>query len=300
MDTDLAFCLGEFIDDQVKIIDNRLDEIKNEEILECRKIEESQIAYDRKKPPPKNKGSHLDDQTLVDQFLQELRDNENTKNTKTIIDDASCIDTLRAETSTKVNACAKYISRLRNLAQPLPNTSNFVKTCNEAMDYFHRTQEFEENFKGLYTILEQSDMSNVLPNVQKWWKDTYGSTLAEINRRNQKINPAVTENNFAVVSQTSRIIDNARRLITARKVITVQSPRLDIIRKFVRRLLAIDEEKREKTDADELIDQLNNRDVEQIIDYAQQWLVKRDEIRNQKEEKNPCMKIILNIFDFSL
>jgi hypothetical protein len=289
MDADLAFCLGQFIDDQMQLIDDRLEEIKKEEIVERQKLEKEKIIYNQKKPPPKNKGSHHEDKALVDQFIEELRDNEKTNNTKTIIDNPSCIDTLRAEISTKVNASAKYISRLRNLAKPLPNTTKFVQACSEAIDNFNQTQVFEDNFKALGTILEQTDSSNVVQNVQKWWKDVYGSTIADINRRNQKINQAITEDGFATVSHTSRIVDNAKKLIDARTVISVQPPKLDIIRKFVRRLLSIDEEKREKTDANELIDQLNNSDIEQIIDYAKRWLAKRDEIRNQKEEENPCM-----------
>jgi hypothetical protein len=289
MDADLAFCLGQFIDDQVQLIDNRLEEIKKQEIVECRKIEQERILYNQRKPVPKNKGSHYEDQKLVDQFIQELRDSTKTNNTKTMIDAQSCIDTLHAEISTKVNACTKYLSRIRNLAQPLPNTSKFVEACNEAIDYFHRPQEFEDNFKALYIILEQSDLNNVLENTQKWWKDTYGTTIADINRRNQKINSAITENNFAVVSPTSRIIDNAKKLIAARKIISIPSPKLDIIRKFVRQLLLIDQEKRNTIDADELIKQLNNRDIEQIIAYAKRWLAKRDDIRNQKEEEDPCL-----------
>jgi hypothetical protein len=288
MDDDLAFCLGRFIDDQVQIIDDRLEDIKKKEIIKCQEIEKEKISYDEKKPAPKNKGSHYEDKALVDQFIQELRDVIQTKNTKTIINDQTCIDTLRAETSTKINASSNYLNQLRNLARPMPNSSSFVQSCNAAIDYFKKAQEFESNFKGLMTVLEQSESDNVVQNVQTWWKNAYGSTIADLNRRNDRFNKAVTENNFAVLSHRSRIIDNARKLLAARKVISVPPPTLDIIRKFVRRLLSIDEEQREKTDADELINQLHSHDIEEVINYTQQWLAKRDEIRNQKEEPNPC------------
>lgn len=289
MDSDLAFCLGNFIDDQVQIIDIRIDDIKKEEDVECEKIEKQRISFDQKRPRPKNKDSHGEDKYFVDQFIQELRDNSATNNKKTIIDDPSCIDTLRAEVATKVNASATYISRIRNSAKPLPNTTRFVQACNETLEYFQRTQQFEDNFRLLFSILEDTDASNVFQNVQKWWKDVYGSKLSDLNTRNNNINKAITDNNVTFVSPTSRIIANAKKLISARKVIAVVPPRDDIVRKFARQLLTIDEELRDKTNPNELFDQLNSLDTELIIDYANRWLIKRDEIRNQKEEENPCM-----------
>lgn len=289
MDSELAFCLERFIDDQVQIIDDRIDELKKEENDKCEKFEKDRNNYEKKRPPSKNKGSHQEDKNLVDQFIEDLHRNSQTNTTRTIIDNPSCIDTLRAEISTKRNACAGYLSQLRSVAKPLPNTRNFVGLCNETIDYFQRTQQFEENFRYLFIVLEQSDSSNVIRDVQKWWKDTYGDKIMEINSRNNNINKALTENNFAVISQTSRIIQNAKKLIDARTVIVVEPPKNDIIRKFVRRLLTLDEEQREKTNPDELIHQLINLDIDEVINYANRWLIKRDEIRNQKEEENPCM-----------
>ncbi|CAF4723524.1 unnamed protein product, partial [Rotaria magnacalcarata] len=78
------------------------------------------------------------------------------------------------------------------------------------------------------------------------------------------INPAVTESNFAALSTTSRILDNARKLIAARTVIPVKSQKTEIIRKFVNRLLILDEEDRDKIDPEKLIDELNTSDIEQI------------------------------------
>ncbi|CAF4594418.1 unnamed protein product [Rotaria sp. Silwood1] len=285
MNDDLAFCLDQFIDDQVKLIDDRLEVLKQDEITECNKIEQEKIIFNKNKLAPKNKGTHYEDQILIDRFIQDLRDDdENINKPKSIVDDQSCIDTLRAEVSTKVNACSNYITRIRNLAKPLPKTSNFVQACNNAIDYFRRSQEFEQNFNKLYSILEQSDANNVILNSQKWWKDTYGDTIAELNRRNTKLNPAITENNFSVLSSTSRVIDYAKKLIDARTVITVESQKFNIIHKFVKHLLIIDEENRDKINSEELIDQLNNNNIEQIIDYTKKWIAKRDEIGNYKEE----------------
>lgn len=293
MDADLAFCLGHFIDDQVEIVDKQLEEIQKEEEIECRKIEEAKIVHEKKKPPAKNKGFHHEDQTLVDRFIDELRDATQATNTRTVIDDPACIDTLRAESSTKVNACARYITRLRNLAKPLPNTATFIQTCNESIDYFQKTQEFDRNFKTLMLVLEQSDEDNLLPNVQNWWKDAYGSRISEINRRNDRFNKAVTENNFAILSQTSRILDNSRKLLRARTIVAVAPATQEIIRRFVRRMLTLDEENREKIDAEELVKQLDDQGADAAIAYARRWLAQRDEVRNQKEAPNPCRFVYL-------
>jgi hypothetical protein len=230
MDTDLAFCLGRFIDDQVQLIDDRLDVIKKEQSVKCREIEAEKVAFERTKPPPKNNGSHAEDKKLIDQFIEELRDSTVAgSSTRTVIDDQTCIDTLRAEISTKVNACTNYINRLRNLAKPMPNTTKFVETCNETMEHFRRPQEFEENFKILYSILEQSDESTIVDDIHKWWKDKYGSTIIDLNRRNQRFNAAVTENNFAVISSSNRIFTYAKRLIEARKVEVVEPMLMNLL-----------------------------------------------------------------------
>ncbi|CAF0962598.1 unnamed protein product [Rotaria sordida] len=216
MHADLAICLGQFIDDQVKLIDDRLERIKQEQIAACNKNEHEKNLYNKNKPIPKNKGTHYENKALIDQFIQDLCDDDaNVSKPKSIIDDPNCVDTLHAEVSTKINACSNYITRIRNLAQPLPRTSKFVELCNEAIDYFRRTQEFEDNLKKLYTVLEQN----------------------KLNHRNQKINSAVTENNFAILSSTSRVIDDVKKLMAARKVVSVEPQKLDIIRKFVKRLL---------------------------------------------------------------
>ncbi|CAF4361227.1 unnamed protein product, partial [Rotaria sordida] len=53
--------------------------------------------------------------------------------------------------------------------------------------------------------------------------------------------------------------------MTARRVVSVEPQKLDII---------------------QLIEQLNNSDIEQIIDYTKKWITKRDEFSNRKEEKD--------------
>ncbi|CAF5141589.1 unnamed protein product, partial [Rotaria magnacalcarata] len=61
----------------------------------------------------------------------------------------------------------------------------------------------------------------------------------------------------------------------------------EIIRKFVNRLLILDEEDRDKIDPEKLIDELNTSDIEQIAAYTTKWLEKRDEVRNRKQEEDP-------------
>jgi len=108
MDGDLTFCLGQFIDDQVKLIDDRLEAIKQEEIIACDKIEQEKNLYNKNKPIPTNKGTHYESKALIDQFIQDIRDDDaNLSKPKSIIDDPNCIDTLHAEVSTKINACSK-------------------------------------------------------------------------------------------------------------------------------------------------------------------------------------------------
>ena len=43
MDGDLAFCLGHFIDDQVQLIDDKLEQIKEEEVAKCREDRKSVV-----------------------------------------------------------------------------------------------------------------------------------------------------------------------------------------------------------------------------------------------------------------
>ncbi|CAF1383711.1 unnamed protein product [Adineta ricciae] len=285
MDDDLAFCLNEFIDEQVQLIDDCVEEIKKEEEDQCGKLEEEQAKYIAARPPPKDKGSHQEEKALVDKFCDDLRRaGAEPSKTRTVIDDPACIASLRAELSAKVNSCVGYLTRLRNLADPLPNSSKFVQLCNDTMDYCRSQQDFEDNFKDLYALVEQSDSDEIIGSIHRWWKSTYGSRIAKINERNQKFNGAITEPNFAVLSPTSRVIAHAKKLIAARQVIPIEPAYFDIVRKFVRKLLAIDEDKRKEVNANELADQLNGMEIEEIIKYAEKWLEERDAIRNQKEE----------------
>ncbi|CAF4093602.1 unnamed protein product [Rotaria sordida] len=52
----------------------------------------------------------------------------------------------------------------------------------------------------------------------------------------------------------------------------------------------IDEENRDKVNVEELIEQLNDSDIEQIIDYTKKWITKHDEFSNRKEEKDSSAK----------
>ena len=290
MDENLAFCLGQFIDDQVLLIDKKIDNIKADEKKEYAKLERAHAEFERKKPPAKDKGSHGDDQRLVDRFVADLRETDAVGPTRTVIDDPTRIDALRAEISTKVGACVNYVQRLRGLAANLPNTKKFVELCNDTVNYCRQTNTYEENFDKLYEVLQNTDEDNLLTNTRRWWKDSYGGRIAEINTRNQKINSPITDNGFATISPTSRIMDNGKMLLTARKVEIVASPKEGIIRRFVRQLLTLDEERRGSIAEDQLIEQLNNGSTDEAVRYARQWLNERDEVRNRKEEEDPCKR----------
>jgi hypothetical protein len=70
----------------------------------------------------------------------------------------------------------------------------------------------------------------------------------------------------------------------------VRNPALErdsIVRKFAEDLLRLDEEKRKKMSSDEIFNQLNSLSIDQIIDYAKEWLRKHDQIL--KQEVNECM-----------
>lgn len=290
MDDDIAFCLDRFIEDQVQLIEDRLDELKQEETVECRKLEQEKVTANKKKPPPKNKGSHHNDKSLIDQFIQELRDDEaNANNSETLPDDPNHIATLKAEISTKLNACKSYLSRLRNVARTVPNSSNFVDACEDLIIYCRQQRDFENNFQQLCNILAESNTDNVTENTQQWWKEKYGNAIGNINIRNKKFNPVITENGFAVLSSRSRVLTNAKKLIEARQSVNVKSEKVEIIRKFVNRLFTMDEDERNQTKREDLIEQLKDNTLEQIIDYTNKWLSKRDEIRNRKEPPDPCM-----------
>ena len=49
MDEDLAFCLGNFIDDQVQLIDDRIGEIEKEETEKYEKIRKEKSIFLKKK-----------------------------------------------------------------------------------------------------------------------------------------------------------------------------------------------------------------------------------------------------------
>ncbi|CAF4447441.1 unnamed protein product, partial [Adineta steineri] len=51
MDDDLAFCLGRFIDDQIQLIDDRIERIKEKEIEECNEIEQERADDIQNRPP---------------------------------------------------------------------------------------------------------------------------------------------------------------------------------------------------------------------------------------------------------
>ncbi|CAF1324993.1 unnamed protein product [Adineta steineri] len=285
MDDDLAFCLGRFIDDQIQLIDDRIEHIKEKEIEECNEIEQERADNIQNRPPPKDKGSHYRDKALVDKFVKDLGQcSAQPKKVRAVTDDQTCIDSLRAELWTKLTASTNYINRLHSLAKPLPNTAKFVETCRETVESFKRPSDFDANYKALYKIIEQDEKEQVIDSIQKWWSEKYGDKIAEINQRNDRFNKAITDKNFVTLSSNSGVIRNAKKLIEVREEIIIEPGHFEIVREFVRQLLLFDQEKREHTNANELSNELNSRTIEEIIDYAERWLSERDEIRNRKEE----------------
>ncbi|CAF3917767.1 unnamed protein product [Adineta steineri] len=285
MEDGVAFCLGQFRDEQVQLFDNRIQKNKEEEIEECNKIEQERAADIQNQPPPKDKGSHYRDKALVDKFVKDLGQcSAQPKKVRAVTDDQTCIDSLRAELWTKLTASTNYINRLHSLARPLPNTAKFVETCRETVESFKRPSDFDANYKALYKIIEQDEKEQVIDSIQNWWKEKYGDKIAEINQRNDRFNKAITDKNFVALSSNSGVIRNAKKLIEVREEIIVEPGHFEIVREFVRQLLLFDREKREHTNANELSNELNSRAIEEIIDYAERWLSERDEMRNRKEE----------------
>ena len=287
MNSDLAFCLGRFIDEQVKVIDEKYDEIQKVELEKEQEIQDQSRQYEEQKPPAKDKGSHDADKALIDRFIRDLREAEEKGADRLVIEDPAALDSLRAEIVTKVGAAQNYVNRIRALAQPMPNTKKFLEACQAATQQLRRTDLLEENFAKLCQLLKDSDENTLVKTIQAWWKEAYGAMIANLNEQNKKFNRAVTEDSFAIVSPTSRIVSNGKILLKARKIVAGESKTIEVIRRFVNRLVNIDEDERNKNDSEALIEELSKGNIEDAVEYARRWLKRRDDIRNIKEE-NPC------------
>lgn len=296
MNADLAFCLDQFADDQLKLVDGILEKIQAEETLEFQKVkqeEESPATIEQHRINKIRKGTHKEDQTIVNKFIQDLHESSIIREQPRNNDNDVVRDTLQAEIKTKLGACSSYVSRLGKLAKRKSNSTEFQQRCHEAVDLLRDPREFEEKFDELCALLEQSDICNCAQNVEQWWKEAFGNTIADINHRNKRFHPTIIEKNFANLSSRSRIVQRATTMIEKRKSLkTNQLDKYDVICNFVQQIQLIDENNCQETKADDLINKLNDNDNQLAIDYAKTWLKQRDEIRNQKEENICMLKLI--------
>ena len=250
MDEDLAFCLDRFINDQMKIIDEDLAKITQDELDECDRIEAQKRHSPLTSPSPRNKGSHGEDNAPVDRLIRDLRACDDVEQTTTIVENQTCLDSLRAEILTKIGACTTYLGRLRDSAVRLRRAGKFMRDCDAMIDYCLRPATFDRNFRRLCARLKTTDEKNVGEQIREWWSDAYGSSIAELNRRNEQIDLTDNEEGYTVVWSTSRIIEQGENLIRTRK---------------------------------QVVDKLNAGSTDKDVAYARQWLHDRDEIRNHKE-----------------
>ena len=276
MDIDVAFCLGEFIAEQVQLIDEKIDEIRQEE-------------------RDKFKGNAQEERCLVEQFIDDLRAAADVRPIRNVLNDPTRVEALRAEILTKVGTCVTYVTRLRGLATPLPNTKAFVTLCTDTINYCRNTKAFDENFQAYNQLLMETEDGDLLSNTQKWWKKAYGGRVAEVNERNKRFNPALTDTGFVTIAENSRIMDNGRLLLSTRKVDVVASPKEGIVRRFVRSLLTLDENRRKSVNEEQLVAELDKMSVNDAARYARTWLKQRDDIRTRKEN-DPCKFLHNNFF----
>lgn len=288
MNADLAFCLDRFIDDQLKLIDIALEEIQEREEAERCNIkneETSPTFIEQRRLNKIKKGTHAEDQVIVNRFIQDLIENGKLDIQSSIHINDIDREGLRAELKTKLSACTSYVARLGKLARAQSNSKAFQQRCHEIVHLLRQTDEFEDKFNKLCNLIEQSNNKNCIENVEEWWKETFGNTITNINQRNRKFNPAISEKNFAALSHKSRVMQRASTMIDKRNTIAQkQQQKNDIIRNFVQRIQSIDERNRQEIQAEDLINQLNESENEVAMDYAKNWLKQRDEMRNQQEE----------------
>lgn len=156
MDTDLAFCLSRFIEDQVELINECLDKIQEAEEAERREVEKeetSSITIEQNLANKIKKGAHAEDQAIVNRFVRDLCEPGTSDSSSTIDSNETVRERLCAELSTKLNACSTYITRLRNFARIKPRSTEFVQRCNKGIDLLRRGKEFDVNYKKFCDIL---------------------------------------------------------------------------------------------------------------------------------------------------
>jgi hypothetical protein len=194
MDADLAYCLERFIDDQVHMIDDYLETVREEEAIEHQRIEHKKMSRMLKQKNQTNECSHDEDETIVQRFVRRLQATTDIDETAVDSDTKNYRKILRDELSKKIKNCSNLMIRLRNLAVPIRGSDEFIWQCDNVIDRFQQGRKTGESYKELYQIIEQSDSKQFVENVQDWWEKSYGSYVLEIIHYNKRFNPRVGNN----------------------------------------------------------------------------------------------------------
>ena len=286
MDSDLAYCLERFIDDQIKLIDAYLEKVKENETVEYKQIEQMKMVAIAKMKPQPNKGSHVEDAMIVQQFIEGLLEFSGSSETPGSKELRRYREMMCTEISAKIDDCSNHIIRLRNLGRPRSRSEKFVRQCNETIELLQNQQTMKENYEKLYHIVYRCNQTNVPDEVQHWWDEAYGLEIAKIIRLNKGFNPGIGNKQIAVLPRWSQPVDCARKIISLRDtgVVDDSQKKYAIVCEFVRQIRLVDEENRQEISEDDLINQLNTSEIDAAKKYAEDWLSKRDEIRNKKED----------------
>ncbi|CAF4859417.1 unnamed protein product [Rotaria sp. Silwood1] len=293
MDTDLAYCLERFIDDQIELIDQNLETIEQNEAHEYAKIDELMLSENptttatTTEATPISQSTHEEDAAIVQRFVSDLLDTVNNDSAASSPNDLKdSLDELRSELTKQIDECMEFIVRIRKLARPILGSTNFVTQCREFTNRLSAEKKSEKNFTDLCQIIETSDFRSVVENIQNWWKETYGSSINEIIHLNKRYNPGINNNDMVILPPRCSIILCAKRIISIRNMESnADSRKHDIVCEFVREIQSIDDINRQEISADDLIVQLDNCDINSAIEFANNWLSKRDAIRDKQKEE---------------
>lgn len=290
MNAELAYCLERFIDDQIQMIDDNLETVKQNETVECQRIEQMKMAWVKKRKPPINKGNHDEDERVVRKFINGLIDLADGEKTPVAIAMKKYREMLHNEFSAKMDDCEHHLTRLRKLASPIGRSRDFVILCDETITLLRQRRKAPDKFAELDRILSKSDSETIAHDIQQWWNTTYASDVRKMIRLNRRFNPHIGNEDITTISLWSQPIDCARKFVHVRKgkVAADAQIKYELISEFVRQIQSIDEENRRDIEQNELINRLNNMDIDSAKKYAATWLDKRDQLRNEKEEEDPC------------
>lgn len=290
MDHDLAYCLEQFIDDQVKLIDEDLEKINQIEVEKEKDIKEKKNVLIQKTSSNKIRGSHEDDQRIVDHFIKSLgnipADDENPKMEK-------LKRNLHIELSMKVKICLNYITKLRDLAQSIRRSDEFVVECDTFIQRLKEEHESENIYRSLTNLIERCSYIDLTEKLQNWWRDSFGSDILKIIRLNNKYNPRVTKENVAVVLPYSRLVDSAQKVARKRKSESnnrASNRRHKIICEFIEQKRKCESTNENILGPKDTISQIETENIDDVIEYAMNWLKERDQIR-QVQKGNEARKL---------